>query len=393
MTPFCCGHSKKISIHPPRAGRDFFRTHPWPRQPHFNPPSPCGEGRQSGSGSFSGVGISIHPPRAGRDFSLLNWWCRCFDFNPPSPCGEGLEILRYYDAYKVISIHPPRAGRDFCVNAVLFCYICLFQSTLPVRGGTWTSIYTDYNSPGFQSTLPVRGGTRIIRGVDKFTLISIHPPRAGRDGSPVGSLPGAADFNPPSPCGEGRKLQVVYNTAFGISIHPPRAGRDQRGCRGVAAAHRFQSTLPVRGGTRITPPPTSGVGISIHPPRAGRDVAFVSLGHEGEISIHPPRAGRDWTWYLSPVILRQFQSTLPVRGGTVRYWAMYIDGVFQSTLPVRGGTARHKCLRETRGISIHPPRAGRDAASQVGKTEFELFQSTLPVRGGTWSRCRDHSGL
>ena len=34
------------------------------------------------------------------------------------------------------------------------------------------------------------------------------------------------------------------------------------------------------------------------------------------ISIHPPRAGRDEHIRLSIVVEKQFQSTLPVRGGT-----------------------------------------------------------------------------
>ena len=58
-------------------------------------------------------------------------------------------------------------------------------------------------SLGFQSTRPVRGGTFD----DDDTLfdgeISIHPPRAGRD--------------------EGYFCAFCYKL---ISIHPPRAGRD-----------------------------------------------------------------------------------------------------------------------------------------------------------------------
>ena len=57
-------------------------------------------------------------------------------------------------------------------------------------------------------------------------IISIHPPRAGRD------------------CNWG------YNYLFQrISIHPPRAGRDLVPRLTVAAFGKFQSTRPVRGGT------------------------------------------------------------------------------------------------------------------------------------------------
>ena len=56
--------------------------------------------------------ISIHPPRVGRDVLDSVDFTHFLDFNPPSPCGEG-------PAYCCIV---PLAS--------------LFQSTLPVWGGT-----------------------------------------------------------------------------------------------------------------------------------------------------------------------------------------------------------------------------------------------------------------
>ena len=106
---------------------------------HFNPPSPCGEGRRS-----TPPGVSAR------------------HFNPPSPCGEGLPHTLPEIPVLAISIHPPRVGRD-----LLYWYRCnaekLFQSTLPVWGGT------------------SRGGW-----VQKSRL----------------------DFNPPSPCGEGHSVSL-----------------------------------------------------------------------------------------------------------------------------------------------------------------------------------------
>ncbi len=102
---------------------------------------------------------------------------------------------------------------------------CEFQSTLPVWGGTNTSFYM--GTPAPISIHPPRVGR------DNFLLskaflygISIHPPRVGRDSS--GWSWGGMDwnFNPPSPCGEGRR-------------------RRPGSCR----RWRFQSTLPVWGGT------------------------------------------------------------------------------------------------------------------------------------------------
>ena len=56
-----------------------------------------------------------------------------------------------------------------------------FQSTLPVWGGTMRmpNYITEYYE--FQSTLPVRGGTLPLVGLLGIFLISIHPPREGRD--------------------------------------------------------------------------------------------------------------------------------------------------------------------------------------------------------------------
>ena len=63
----------------------------------------------------------------------------------------------------------------------------LFQSTLPMRGGTkMCPIWT--RGTGFQSTLPMRGGTY---GGTK-------------------TLSAAKNFNPPSPCGEGQHKFTKY---------------------------------------------------------------------------------------------------------------------------------------------------------------------------------------
>ena len=56
---------------------------------------------------------------------------------------------------------------------------------------------------------------------------------------------------------------------------------------------------------------------------------------------------------------------------------------FQSTRPVRGGTAGSIQLVHQLHISIHPPRAGRDARGHCRPGGLHPFQSTRPVRGGT----------
>ena len=216
----------------------------------------------------------------------------------------------------------------------------LFQSTLPVWGGT--SWPCSWRGAGirFQSTLPVWGGTRrivdgmripayisihpprvgrdFLRFFPRFGIaISIHPPRVGRDSWPIFHTPNINHFNPPSPCGEGLLLFIVGY--FFIT---------------------FQSTLPVWGGTfsGTTAPPTGG-----------------------------------------------FQSTLPVWGGTGRNKkGHYNQRYFNPPSPCgEGQICRWHHERWDGRISIHPPRVGRDVLVRVTMAIFHKFQSTLPVWGGT----------
>ena len=83
----------------------------------------------------------------------------------------------------------------------------------------------------------------------KRAAVSIHPPRVGRDGHDAENLPGCHGFNPPSPCGEGPVPFSNCNRVISVSIHPPRVGRDQIIPHDVAKKQQFQSTLPVWGGT------------------------------------------------------------------------------------------------------------------------------------------------
>ena len=146
---------------------------------HFNPRSPCGERRISAMVMPSPPSISIHAPRAGSDRGYIIYDVFVEDFNPRSPCGERLSLF---------------ANRSRSL---------VFQSTLPVRGATYT-----------------------MHSFGEYPRISIHAPRAGSDGHARYLFPCAAYFNPRSPCGE--RL---------ICLGLPRSTRS------------FQSTLPVRGAT------------------------------------------------------------------------------------------------------------------------------------------------
>ena len=191
-----------------------------------------------------------------------------------------------------------------------------FQSTHPVRGGT-ASISSHEYFIIFQSTHPVRGGTHDPGVKPRLWRISIHPPRAGWDVVFVGALCANYHFNPPTPCGVGpsqRPHQRV--TLLFQSTHPVRGGTSISSTS--ISTKGFQSTHPVRGGTEGQLPGPVAVKISIHPPRAGWDLLGGALSQQDVlISIHPPRAGWDFVsvqmWYP----LKEFQSTHPVRGGTI----------------------------------------------------------------------------
>ena len=168
------------------------------------------------------------------------------DFNPPSPCGEGpLGRGPVYKKREFQSTLPvwggTRAPTESTPPAVFqstlpvwggtcsaanFLLSARFQSTLPVWGGTRDAVIYGL-SRIFQSTLPVWGGTMPISSPTLSGLISIHPPRVGRD---------------VMPCTSG----YTYPK---ISIHPPRVGRDGTPPGRCSARPGFQSTLPVWGGT------------------------------------------------------------------------------------------------------------------------------------------------
>ena len=217
-------------------------------------------------------------------------------FNPPSPCGEGRNPV------------------------FLSPEICLFQSTLPVWGGT--SQFRNQPTPLF---------------------VSIHPPRVGRDAA----------------------TQARWRQKPNVSIHPPRVGRDPCVLINPGGRLWFQSTLPVWGGTLFIAHLVFHLGVSIHPPRVGRDPAkrWQSPPRPVFQSTLPVWGGTamDEGWITG----FEFQSTLPVWGGTLQVYVENVGNAFQSTLPVWGGTIVVIALTVILWVSIHPPRVGRDLAACI----------------------------
>ena len=168
----------------------------------------------------------------------------------------------------------------------------------------------------FQSTRPVRGATGVSTPIWWCTL----------------------DFNPRAPCGA-------------------RPDRKSIGWE----VHEFQSTRPVRGATLLMREDKKHEKISIHAPRAGRDTRRWWRPSSGRYfnprapcGARPPMPSPESGWW-------RFQSTRPVRGATCRQTASDSLVGFQSTRPVRGATAVVMAGVFDFAISIHAPRAGRDA--------------------------------
>ena len=167
----------------------------------------------------------------------------------------------------------------------------------------------------------MRGATKAFNQANAEANISIHAPRAGRDG------------------GVALPLLVLHP----ISIHAPRAGRDIPQTMAGMSPAIFQSTRPVRGATGERSHEPGQGHISIHAPRAGRDHLEGNRPEGWTISIHAPRAGRD-------------KLTGLVQGSNI---------IFQSTRPVRGATPIFPRCGVDRLISIHAPRAGRDKQERL----------------------------
>ena len=169
----------------------------------FQSPRPLRDGTGQHWTSYRMLAISIHPPLAGRDGMsiLIKDIFGKISIHPPLAGRDRLRARQHEQ--DGISIHPPLAGRDIRFGYALG-YVIEFQSTRPLRDGT-RGTYT----------------------VGEITEISIHPPLAGRDGAQRRQNVTRQNFNPPAPCGTGRR---------------PDGGDDARMV--------FQSTRPLRDGTR-----------------------------------------------------------------------------------------------------------------------------------------------
>ncbi len=168
----------------------------------------------------------------------------------------------------------------------------------------------------FQSTRPARGATTARCFRERTTRVSIHAPRAGRD-----DIEGFQ----PEPC----------------SCFNPRAPRGAR----PHASHPPHPWIPC---------------FNPRAPRGARPQQLAAYGSRINVSIHAPRAGRDNLKYCIRIRVACFNPRAPRGARPIASINLLGTGTFQSTRPARGATRETSSLSQSRLVSIHAPRAGRD---------------------------------
>ena len=223
-------NAKFQSTHPSRgATRAIWIPHSWRK--YFNPRTPCGARRQIHQDHRLTMEFQSTRPMRGATNSSFQRYFFCHYFNPRAPCGARRRNCNSMGQVHKISIHAPHAGRDcqaahrepYCTNFnprapcgarldVLFLHAltrCDFNPRAPCGARRFRYVTVAFVW-SFQSTRPMRGATFYILPTMRARDISIHAPRAGRDG------------------GVALPLLVLHP----ISIHAPRAGRDPLSRRG-----------------------------------------------------------------------------------------------------------------------------------------------------------------
>ena len=154
---------------------------------------------------------------------------------------------------------------------------------------------------------------------------------------------------------------------LGISIHAPREGSDRVNHQAPAVHSLFLSTLPARGATHSSGawrwPPRNFYPRS---PRGERPSGRTSTARWANFYPRSPRGERPLTAPLDTHVELVFLSTLPARGATGGSSSNLIcAGLFLSTLPARGATVTPRVSIFGKIISIHAPREGSDAGSEL----------------------------
>ena len=328
------GHTK-VSIHAPRAGRDYGPKTDLTNSTRFNPRAPCGARHVFVNGRglhrlfqstrpvrgatfvdevrICALLVSIHSPRAGRDFAF---WRRSSPWR--------------------VSIHAPRAGRDLWDASSVF------------------ALRVSIHAPRAGRDL-LQGNARIV------TVVSIHAPRAGRDRGAFSTMRGVCRFNPRAPCGARPSPRVRAGQAAGFNPRAPC------GARPVDTCHECRYNA-----------------VSIHAPRAGRDRNLSRNLRRG--SCFNPRApcGARLPLHISFLYLSSFNPRAPCGARPLSRSVARSTFGFNPRAPCG---ARHLAdVRKTLGLCFNPRApCGARRRGTWAISEEDKFQSTRPMRGATFA--------
>ncbi len=258
-----------------------------------------------------------------------------------------------------------------------------FQSTLPLRGATRCKLCTDPTTTRFQSTLPLRGATASLDCGVNSQGISIHAPLTGSDGSQRTWAVILQHFNPRSPYGE--RLPVITGTLPASVNFNPRSPYGER-----PAARKYRYSRP-----DFNPRSPYGERLRVFSwakrirnfnPRSpyGERPQDTNGNKQAQKNFNPrsPYGERPEST-RNPKRIEEFQSTLPLRGATVRSGDGFRQGRISIHAPLTGsdtsgrtqspalpdfnprspyGERHHKSTLSTTlfTISIHAPLTGSD---------------------------------
>ncbi len=167
----------------------------------------------------------------------------------------------------------------------------------------------------------MRGGTDTYAKMQRYKTISIHPPHAGWDPLCIRGGGTFFNFNPPTPCGVGLRKEFVSCSSFPFqSTHPMRGGT-------------ASPTAPTEDERHFNPPTPCGVG-PVSPPKGTEipdfnpptpcGVGLKSVYFPSRVNyFNPPTpCGVGLAIIGLEFLIVSFQSTHPMRGGTVNMYKM-----------------------------------------------------------------------
>ena len=126
--------------------------------------------------------ISIHAPHTGSDGTRrTRRSLRRISIHAPHTGSDLMMMLNHKNV--LISIHAPHTGSDY-TGISFFRHKQNFNPRSPYGERRFSVMYLQYNTL-FQSTLPIRGATFSSETPRPYSTISIHAPHTGSDAVPV----------------------------------------------------------------------------------------------------------------------------------------------------------------------------------------------------------------